>query len=583
MSARIGILCCHNFRREVSAAIAAEGWTDVDVVAFPARCGRPPLAWEELRSLLPAECGQILVIGRACLGALGAAPTGFPPLRLLRQQQCFHIVASPTLVDQAIADGAYLLTPAWLADWRSRLSDMGFQPETAGDFFKDFAQRLLLLDTGVDPGSGVRLQELTQTIGLPAERIRVGLDHTRLLLAKAILEARLDLEHAARQEGDRRHRRELADNASGMDLLARLARTQSEADAVAAIKDVFRMLFAPASWHYLRVEAGRPLPDATLPDELLAAMRGLAGTWAWTPSGNGFLLRIAREAQTLGLLAVDGLAFPEYREHYLNLALAMSGVCALAIDNARTRKRLVEAEKMAALGTLVAGVAHEINTPLGVGLAATSTLQQQSADIAARFAGRQMTQSNLQAYFVATTAETALIRTNLERIGKLVDSFRQVAVLGGTPTRRRLGLRELINEVVASLGTRVVAAGATVDIDCPPTLEIETVQADWTSVLSNLINNSLHHGFGQRGHGLIVIRAKADSHRLNIDYRDDGVGMAAEVRQRIFDPFFSTDLQHGMGLGMHLVYNLVTQRMGGGIVCNSVPGEGAEFHIEVPL
>jgi signal transduction histidine kinase len=137
--------------------------------------------------------------------------------------------------------------------------------------------------------------------------------------------------------------------------------------------------------------------------------------------------------------------------------------------------------------------------------------------------------------------------------------------------------------VVASLVTQLVTAGAEVEIQCSPTLEIEAVRADWISVLSNLIGNSLHHGFGQRGHGRIIIHASADSRLLTIDYRDDGMGMNAEVRQKIFDPFFSTDLQHGMGLGMHLVYNLVTQRMGGSIVCNSLPGEGAQFHIEVPL
>jgi signal transduction histidine kinase len=583
MTAPIGILCCHNFHREVSAAVAAEGWTDITVHAFPARCGRPPLAWDELRGILPADCGHVLVIGRACLGGLGEVPSGFPPLRLLKQQQCFHIVASPALVDQAIADGAYLMTPAWLADWRGRLAEMGFQPETAGEFFKDFASSLLLLDTGIDPDSVKRMDELTRALGVPATRIGVGLDHTRLLLARALLEVRLDDERRQRTADERRHRRELADHASGMDLLAQLARTQSEADAVAAIENVFRMLFAPASWHYLRVDAGQPLPDAELPGELLAAMRGLAGTWAWTPSGNGFLLRIAREEQTLGLLAVDGLAFPEFRERYLNLALAMSGVCALAIDNARTRKRLVEAEKMASLGVLVAGVAHEINTPLGVGLAAISTLQQQSGEIADRFAARQMTQSNLQAYLAAATTETALIRANLDRIGKLVDAFRQVAVLGGTPTRRRLSLRTLIGEVVASFETRLVTAGANVDIRCAPALEIDGVHADWTTILSNLIANSLHHGFAGRDHGLIAISADADSRLLTLDYRDDGAGMSAEVRQRIFDPFFSTDLQHGMGLGMHLVYNLVTQRMGGRIVCGGAPGEGAHFHIEVPL
>jgi signal transduction histidine kinase len=130
-------------------------------------------------------------------------------------------------------------------------------------------------------------------------------------------------------------------------------------------------------------------------------------------------MRIASGDKLLGLIAVDGLAFPEFRERYLNLALAISGVCALAIDNARTRKRLAETEKMASLGVLVAGVAHEINTPVGVGLAASSTLQEQTEGLATRFAERRMTQSDLQAYLGAAREEAALIRSNLERIGRL--------------------------------------------------------------------------------------------------------------------------------------------------------------------
>lgn len=582
MSTTLAILGCHNFQSEVEAAIAAEGWDDVMAAEFPARCGRPPMGWDEFRALLPADCSRVVVMGRACLGTLADAPTGFPPVTLLRQAQCFHMVASPALVDQAIADGGYLITPGWLKDWRGHLAEMGFQPESAGEFFKDFASRLVLLDTGIDPLCAARLDEFAAVVQLPATRIPVGLDHIRMLLAKVVLEARLERESRQRQEEERRHRRESADHVSAMDLLARLARTQNEDDAVAAIEDVFRMLFAPERCLYQRVTDARVPGDGHIPAELLTAMRDLQGAWAWTPAGDGFLLRIAREDQTLGLIAVERLAFPEFRERYLNLALAMSGVCALAIDNARTHKRLVEIEKMASLGVLVAGVAHEINTPLGIGLTATSTLQQQSSDIAKRFAARQMTQANLQGYLDATGEELLLVRSNLERIGSLVDAFRQVAVLGGTPTRRRIALQTVINQVLASLGTQMIAAGVTANVDCEASIEINGVHADWVAIFTNLITNSLRHGFGDRGHGRIELRVAHSNGKLDIDYADDGAGMGAEARKRVFDPFFSTDLQHGMGLGMHLVYNLVTQRMGGSITCTSEPGSGSQFHIEVP-
>jgi len=576
-------MSCHNFRAEVEAAIAAEGWDDVTTAAFPARCGRPPVAWDELRALLPPECARLVVLGRACLGGLAEPPPGFPPVRLLPQQQCFHLVADAGLVAAAIAEGGYLITPGWLADWRGRIAEMGFAPDTAGEFFKDFARRLVLFDTGLDPASTARLDELSRAVGLPATRLEVGLDHIRLLLTRVVLEWRLDEERRGRADAAQNHRRELADTVSAMDLLARLAKTRQEAEAIAAIEDVFRMLFAPAVWHYLRAEAGAPIVDARISADLLAALEGLDSPWAWTPSGRGFLLRIASGGELLGLAVVDGLAFPEFRERYLNLGLALTGVCALAIENARTRKQLAEAEKMASLGVLVAGVAHEINTPVGIGLAAASTMQNQSDEIARRFAERRMTQSDLQGYLVDVQAEAGLIRSNLERIGTLVDAFREIAVEGRLPTKRRFRVRSVLEDAIASLGEQPAERGIAVRLECDDALEIESYPGDWACVLSNLLRNSLQHGFRGRDHGGIAVVVAATPGRLVVDYSDDGVGMPADVRDRVFDPFFSTDLQHGMGLGMHLAYNLVTRRFGGRIACDSQPGQGAHFHIEVPL
>jgi hypothetical protein len=132
------------------------------------------LSWAELRALIPANCSGLLVLGRACLGKLGEPPAGFPPVRVVPQAQCFHLVAEPRIVDEAIGAGAYLLTGSWLAEWPQHLQALGFEPQQAGAFFADFAKSLLLLDTGLDPQAAGRLAEFQATVGLPARRWRWG-------------------------------------------------------------------------------------------------------------------------------------------------------------------------------------------------------------------------------------------------------------------------------------------------------------------------------------------------------------------------------------------------------------------------
>ena len=294
-------------------------------------------------------------------------------------------------------------------------------------------------------------------------------------------------------------------------------------------------------------------------------------------------MRISHGAETLGLIAVEQLTFPAYRERYLNLALAVTGVCGLAIENARNRKRLLEAEKMASLGILVAGVAHEINTPLGVGLAAASTLQEKSRRLAEHFAARSMTQSELTLYLESAATGTGLVRQNLERIGHLIDSFREIAVEGKAPQKQPVHLRNCIDDVMRSLGDRLPKDRVVVNIDCAPDLVINSFAGDWASVFINLITNSLSHGFKGRAQGRIDLHIKPDGHWLRVEYHDDGIGLTQEAKARIFDPFYTTDLQHGTGLGMHLVYNLINHRLGGRIQCESTPGNGVSFHIEIPL
>jgi len=187
MTGKLCLLTCSNFRQELEAAIAAEGWRQVEVGAFPARCGRPPVNWETLRAALPRDCEMAIALGRSCLSELRqAVPAALPPLQLLPQEQCFHLVAPVDVVDAAITRGAYLMTPAWLRHWRARLAEMGFADEDLRAFFNEFASRLVLLDTGIDPEAPGYLQAMGAHLGLPVERIEIGLAHTRTRLRAII-------------------------------------------------------------------------------------------------------------------------------------------------------------------------------------------------------------------------------------------------------------------------------------------------------------------------------------------------------------------------------------------------------------
>ncbi len=363
MPAKLCILSCHSFHREIAAAIAAEGWSDVTAAAFPVRCGRPPVSWDELHPLLDKDCTQVVVLGRVCLEGLGEPPPGWPSVRLLPQEQCFHLVAGATLVADAIERGAYLVTPAWLEDWPGHLAKMGFTQENSREFFQDFAQELVLLDTGIDPQAPSHLAALAEAVGLPATRIPVGIDHTRLLLAKIVMEWRLKEEQRTRLVHDDRRARELANHAMTIDCLSRLTQIMTEEQVIDSIEELFRTLFAPEGLYYLRVENGVSGSKHTIPSALMKQMQELDADYAWIPASQGFLLRIVRGGQILGLIAIEHLAFPEFRENYLNLALAIIGVCGLAIENARTYQRinaadsaLREHEERLSLATLHNGV-----------------------------------------------------------------------------------------------------------------------------------------------------------------------------------------------------------------------------------
>ncbi|GAB0057838.1 Sensor histidine kinase RcsC [Candidatus Magnetaquicoccaceae bacterium FCR-1] len=263
---------------------------------------------------------------------------------------------------------------------------------------------------------------------------------------------------------------------------------------------------------------------------------------------------------------------------------AFLGMIADISEEKRLYAELVQSEKMAGLGSMVAGVAHEINTPVGIGVTAASELEERTRAFNALLRNEGISEEELEGYIASTSRLAGLIRFNLERAADLVRSFKSVAVDQSSDKLRTFKLRAYVESSVLTLHHELRHTQLLVAVVCPDDLEIRSHPGAFSQIILNLINNSRIHAFDPDQAGQITMEFQVEGDRLIFIYRDNGKGMTEEVSNRIFEPFFTTrrDLG-GSGLGMHIVYNLATQSLGGTISCQSAPGCGITIQMEIPL
>ncbi|WP_372626090.1 ATP-binding protein [Arsukibacterium sp.] len=248
------------------------------------------------------------------------------------------------------------------------------------------------------------------------------------------------------------------------------------------------------------------------------------------------------------------------------------------------QNQIVETEKMASLGQMVAGVAHEVNTPIGLGVTASTLLQDRLTQIERAFTDKKLTSSQLGRFLSESKENLGIIYRNLERAAGLISSFKQVAVDQSHDSQRNFNMAQLINEVLLSLRPNLKKSHHQVIVECPPELIIESKAGPINQILINLIMNSLIHAFENTDQGKITISVKISGTRCKLSYRDNGNGVPENIKKRIFDPFVTTKRgEGGSGLGLHLVYNLVTQALNGTISFNSTLGQGVQILIDFPV
>src|SRR5579871_4564602 len=256
-----------------------------------------------------------------------------------------------------------------------------------------------------------------------------------------------------------------------------------------------------------------------------------------------------------------------------------------ALRNLReTQNSLIEAEKLAALGRLVAGVAHEVNNPVGISLTVASSLERKTASFAAEVARGDLRRSSLNDFLDATRDASSQLVANLNRAAELITSFKQVAADRNYSDQRTFDLGDLTEQVVMSLRPGLRRQRLSLNVECDPNLTMNSYPGPYGQVLTNLFLNAVAHAFPDGKGGRIDVEVRASGRdSVEIIFSDDGCGMSPDVRRRAFDPFFTTRRdQGGTGLGLHIVYSIVTNRLGGRLELDSAPGGGTRIQMILP-
>jgi signal transduction histidine kinase len=317
------------------------------------------------------------------------------------------------------------------------------------------------------------------------------------------------------------------------------------------------------------------------------------------------IVPMLRDEVAIGAIAVMRLEPQLFPKAQVELLKTFAGQAVIAIENTRlftevqerTRQlsqsledlraaqdSLVQTEKLAALGRLVAGVAHELNTPVGTSLTVASAFINKTKRFEADVTSGDVRRSALTEFIAASREAASQIMINLGNAVDLIQSFKQVAADRNVSDRRRFDLGEVTEQVVKGLRFGLRSQNFTVHVECEPNLAMNSYPGPYGEVLTNLVLNSATHAFPDGAWGSVHIAAQASGKdKIEVLFSDNGCGMSPEVKRHVFDPFFTTRRDQGStGLGLHIVHNIVTNRLGGRINLETKPGAGTKIQIIVP-
>lgn len=302
--------------------------------------------------------------------------------------------------------------------------------------------------------------------------------------------------------------------------------------------------------------------------------------------GSDEVAKVARNFNRMGMAVektVGALRSSEQRYRELNEKLELR-VEQRSEELRMAMSHLAETEKLASLGRIVAGVAHELNTPIGNVILMASTMDDQLTALHDALQGKAVSRTALHQQVADLQGEMQIVQRSAQRASELIESFKRITVDQTSQRRRPLDLHQTLEDIINTLGARIRRAGVTVELDVAPGITMDTIPSHLEQIFCNLVINSLVHGFEGRASGRIAIRAGEEQGWTEIVYEDNGCGIAAEARPNVFEPFYTSKMgQGGSGLGLFIVHNLVSGPLAGRVRLENVDQGGVRFIFHLPL
>lgn len=559
---------CESFTKELKKV--TEKYENVCIHSYKSKCKYQHIK-DPFESLKTSD-EKSYVLGGCSVEEINLTPN----LQIKKENSCFYMFAPKALVQSYIDNGAYILTPGWLDQWKIYVQEFwGFDKETAHHFFNEFCKKLVLLDTLGEKKTLNDLKEFSSFVGKPYEVVAIGLEHFKLYVQNILKDDIIKKEKDEHEKKLNESLQNTANYALAFDFLSKFNENFNEKDIVNRIIETFVMLFAPGNIKYIIMKDNEVVENISL-DNTTSDIQNkfLNKQENYILEDDGFAIKLLYANKLVGIISIEKIAFVEHVDKYLNLALSISELCALAVENARNylKRKEIEAHlaqnaKLISMGEMIGMIAHQWRQPLGnISMSANNIL----VDIELEMIDEE-----------TLKRESLYIVNQSKKLSKTIDDFR--SFFKPENDKEEILIKDIVEETLKIIAKLLAENNIVVDLNYSTEKKITTYSKELRQVLINIFTNSQEAlVLNKIENKKIFMKVEDLIDRVNLKIWDNAGGIKEDILEKIFDPYFSTKSEmDGTGLGLYMSKAIIENHLNGVLRAWNL-SDGVCFEIQLP-